>query len=80
MGVGGFVMTNYQEEISDLFVEDKEIVCFRTLEELMDKTEYYLKHEAERKKIAMNGYNRVKKDYNYETAIRKMFKICDISE
>ena len=74
MGVGGFVLTNYQKEIDDLFVEDKEIVCYRTIEELMDKADYYLKHDKQRKEIALNGYNRAKRDYNYEKAIEQLFR------
>ncbi len=74
MGAGGFVLTNYQKEIDDLFVEDKEIVCYRTLEELIEKAEFYLKHDLQRKEIALNGYNRVKKDYNYEKAIKQLFQ------
>ena len=78
MGVGGFALTNYQEEISELFEEDKEIVCFRTLEELVEKTEYYLKNESLRQKIAINGYNKVKKDFSYEAGINRIFDICEI--
>ena len=74
MSVGGFVMSNYQEEMEELFVPDKEIVLFSNLEEMMEKAEYYLTHETERLKIAIAGYQRVCKDYNYPSSLRKMLE------
>ena len=75
MSVGGFVLTNYQEEISDLFAEGKEIVTFKTPEELIDKADYYLKHDTERINIGINGYKKVKNCYTYEHQLRKIISI-----
>ncbi len=74
MGARGFVLSNYQEEMDELFVPDKEIVYFKTLDELMEKTQYYLAHEEKRQQIALNGYNRVKKDYNYQNIINRFIE------
>ncbi len=65
MGSGGFVLTNYQEEIEDYFEIGKEIEVFRDLDELMEKTAYYLSHEEERLRIAMNGYMKVRDHFSY---------------
>lgn len=75
MSVGGFVLTNYQEEIPDLFAEGKEIVTFKTPEELIDKADYYLKHDTERINIGINGYKKVKKCYTYEHQLQKIISI-----
>lgn len=56
LGAGGFALTNYCAETADLFEEDKEIVMFRTPEELLDKVDYYLQHDREREAIARNGH------------------------
>ena len=48
MSVGGFCLTNYQEEIDELFEIGKDIEVFHDLEELMDKSIYYLSHEDQR--------------------------------
>lgn len=68
----GFVITNYQEDLAAEFEEDKEIVMYRSLEELLDKTEYYLQHEAERTEIVRAGYEKVIREYNYASKLRKM--------
>ena len=71
MGAGGFVMTNYCAETAELFAEDREIVMFRSLEELLDKTAYYLSHDKKRKKIARAGHDKVLKCYTYRKKLRK---------
>ncbi len=65
MGSGGFVMTNYQQEIEDYFEIGKDIEVFRDLDELLEKTAYYLSHEKERLRIAMNGYQKVRDNFSY---------------
>lgn len=72
MGAGGFVMSNWQEEAEELFVPDQEIVLFHDMEELIYKVNYYLKHEQERLKVALNGYRKVKELYSYEVLLRKI--------
>lgn len=56
---GSMQIAPRNDEILSFFDEDKEIVCYGTLEELKDKIDYYLKHETERAKIARNGYEKV---------------------
>lgn len=75
MSVGGFVLSNYQEEIPELFEEGKEIVTFRTPEELIEKADYYLTHEKERMEIGINGYKKVQNCYTYEHQLRKIISI-----
>lgn len=72
MGAGGFVMSNYCKETAELFDEDKEIVMFRTPEELVQKVDYYLEHDAEREKIARAGYEKVMGNYTYEKKIKRL--------
>lgn len=66
MGCGGFVLTNYQEEISEYFEVGKDIEVFGSEEELIEKVRYYLEHEEERAAIARNGYMKVKEHHTWE--------------
>ena len=72
MSVGGFVLSNYQQEMDELFAIDKELVTFKNLEEYVDKAGYYLTHDDIRRDIARRGYERVCRDYNYKTLLTKM--------
>ncbi|HHV10458.1 MAG TPA: glycosyltransferase [Clostridiales bacterium] len=75
MGAGGFVLTNYQPEISELFSEGEELVVYYDTEDLLRKVEYYLIHEEERRKIAEAGCNKVRTFHNYEVRLNQMLQI-----
>lgn len=75
MSVGGFVLSNYQEEMTELFEEDKEIVLFRTPEEMIEKIDYYLAHEQERIRIGYNAYQKIKNCYTYEHQVTKILSV-----
>jgi spore maturation protein CgeB len=77
MSVGGFMLSNYQRELEDLFVVDKEIVLDESLEEMKEKIAYYLSHEEERKRIALAGWEKVKKHYSYPRVLERMIEIVD---
>ena len=68
-------MTNYQEEIPCYFKEGEDLVCFDGPEDLSEKAGYYLTHETERRRIAENGYRKVREDHDYMARIREMLRI-----
>jgi spore maturation protein CgeB len=69
LGAGGFLMTNYQAEIPMYFVEGEDLVCFDGIDDLVQKTGYYLGHDDERRAIAENGYRKVKEYHTYKDRI-----------
>lgn len=73
MGCGGFVLTNYQEEIAEHFVQGVDCVIYEDTEDLFMKVKYYLEHEEERKKIALHGFEKVKRDFTFKERLMKMF-------
>lgn len=72
MACGGFVLSNWQPEIEESFEEGIEIVTFKSLEECLDKTAYYLAHEDERKHIARNGQKKVQERFSYQIGLEKL--------
>lgn len=66
MAAGGFVLTNYQPELEELFRIGEEIEVYRSFDELEDKAVYYLSHERERLTITLGGYKKVRDRYSYE--------------
>ena len=77
MGCGGFLLTNYQPELDDLFTEGMDLEVYHNLDEMMDKIRYYLRHDRERIRIAMNGYQKVRQYYSYEIQVGKMMKCVE---
>lgn len=55
----GFQLSERSSEILELFVENKEIVCFSSIEELKDKYNYYLRNESLRERIAVAGQKKL---------------------
>ena len=65
LAAGGFLITNYQSEIAEYFVEGQDLVMAGTPEDMIKKTAYYLENEEERKQIALNGQKKVFEGFAY---------------
>lgn len=72
MGCGGFLITNYQADFNEYFVPNEDYVFYDGKEDLLNLVEYYLEHEEERKKIAENGYRKVKELLSYGGQVDKI--------
>ena len=77
MEAGGFVLSTYRPETAELFEEDKEIVMFRSPEELVEKIEYYLEHDEERQRIAAAGHEKVLRCYTYDIKMKAFLEWAD---
>lgn len=77
LGTGGFLLSNYQEELSEYFKMGEEAECFTSPEELIGKIDWYLSHDAEREKIARAGHEAVKKQFDYSLRWQEMFKTLE---
>lgn len=75
LGAGGFLITNYQSELSVFFEIGTDLVVYENINDLVDKISYYLLHEEERYEIAQNGYAKVKTKYQFISQIYKMMQI-----
>lgn len=74
LGCGGFLMTNYQAELPEYFEIGVDLEAYSSMEELTDKCDYYLKHEDERKQIALNGYRKVCEQHTYPHRMKAMLE------
>lgn len=71
MAVGGFCLTNYQPELEEYFQIGKELEIYHNLEELEEKIAYYLTHDEERLRIAINGYKRVRDEHSLKSRLKQ---------
>lgn len=69
MGNGGCLLTNYQQDFLEYFEPDKDLIMYGSDEEALEKTEFYLKNDTEREKIAYNGFQKV---MNYHTYLDRV--------
>lgn len=78
---GGFMLAERTQEHVELFEEGKEAEFFESDKELLEKCEYYLSHEIERKKIIAGGTNRCSTSgYSNEKTIGKLIKRLTTNE
>ena len=75
MGAGGFLLSNYQAELAENFVDGEELVLFDSAEDLLCKVDYYLSHEEERKEITYRGWKKVCEKYSYEKRVEEMLRL-----
>lgn len=74
MGCGGFVLSNYQPELAELFENGKEVVLYESIADMEEKIEYYLVHEEERREIAREGCRKVQEKYRFEMRVSEILK------
>ncbi len=56
------MLSEYSEDLNNMFEEEKEAAYFRSKEELLEKVKFYLANPEIRKNIAEAGYQRLLKD------------------
>ena len=76
LGCGGFLITNYQSELPDIFNIGEDLEAYTGEDDLLYKAEYYLTHENDRLEIANNGYNKLVKYHNYPERIMQMLEMA----
>ncbi len=71
---GGFMLHERNDEVLELFEEGKEIVCFSSIEELVETIIYYLAHAQERQAIATGGHARCVPAYSYDNRMAELLR------
>ncbi|MCM8808453.1 MAG: glycosyltransferase [Candidatus Omnitrophica bacterium] len=76
-GCGSMLITDYKDNLNELFKIGEEIEIYRNTDELIDKISFYLENEDQRKKIAEAGQKRTLTEHNYENRMRELLKIIE---
>lgn len=72
----GFLLSNYQTELCEFFEPGVDFDYYTSMDEAVEKCEFYLTHEKDRKEIAHNGYQKVCKEYNYPRRLDELLKLA----
>jgi len=70
---GAFYLTGWIEELALHYEIGKEIVCYRSREEMVDLCRYYLAHETERERIRRAGHERARRDHTWQRRFEDLF-------
>lgn len=74
-GVGSCLVTDWKENITDLFEPGKEIITYKTVEECIEKVNWLINNPAEREKIAKAGQQRTIKDHTFKERAKTLHEI-----
>jgi spore maturation protein CgeB len=69
---GGFLLTDRNASIQELFIEDRHLVLFSSKQEMLEKINYYRIHPDKRDEIAMNGKKEVLANHSCLSRMRKI--------
>ncbi len=69
-GCGTLLITDYKENLKDLFEPGKEIVVYHSVEECAELIKYYLEHPEEAEQIAYAGQQKTLKEHTYEKRMK----------
>lgn len=74
-GVGALLVTDWKENLHEMFDVGKEVVAYRTAQECVELIKHYLAHDEERRAVALAGQERTLRDHTYQ---QRMKELADI--
>ena len=74
-GVGTMLITDWKENLHEMFEPGKEVVAYRGPEECADLIGYYLEHDDEREAIARAGQKRTLREHTYYERMQELLDI-----
>jgi spore maturation protein CgeB len=76
---GGFLLTDYIEELEEFYSVGVDIETYRDIDELRDKVKFYLENEGARTRIAARGYEKAMKMAGWTERVKEMMDIIAAS-
>lgn len=76
LACGGFLITNYQPELPDYFTPGTDLEYYSDEDDLINKVDFYLSHEKDRKEIAYNGLQKVIRYHNYPERLLQILSLA----
>lgn len=64
-GVGTCLLTDWQDDLPEIFEPEREVVTYQCIEEAIEKVKYLLSHDGERQAIAYAGQKRTLRDHTF---------------
>jgi spore maturation protein CgeB len=72
---GGFLLTDAQPDLEELFDLESEVATYSSLDECVDKFRFYKRHPGARIEIAGRARNRVLSEHNYAHRLKSIVRM-----
>jgi spore maturation protein CgeB len=73
----GFQLADFKPDMETVFEVGKEIICYKTMDELKKYIRYYLQHPNERNEIAGIAYRRLIKEHTYDIRTKQILEFIN---
>jgi spore maturation protein CgeB len=70
---GGFYLTGWIDELQELYEVGREIECYRSAAELVDKARFFLRDDAARERVRRAGFGRARRDHTWTRRFEALF-------
>lgn len=77
MGAGGFLLSNYQEELLEYFGNEEEMVVYDSITDAYEKAVFYLKNDDARNRIAECGRERIRAFFSMDERIKDILALIE---
>lgn len=74
-GVGTCLLTDWKQNLHEVFEPDVEVVTYRSAEEAIEKFRYLLAHDDERRKIATAGQCRTLRSHTFDVRAQQLHRL-----
>ena len=74
-GIGSLLITDSKDNLSNIFKVGEEVVDYSSVDECVEKIDYYLNHEEERESIAKNGQKRCIDEHSWYNRMEELNQI-----
>ncbi len=74
-GMGSCLLTDWKDNIRELFEPDTEVATYRSVEECVEKAKWLLENESAREEMARAGQARTLRDHSFANRARRLDEI-----
>lgn len=78
LGCGGVLFSNYQPELAEYFADGEDVIMYESLEDALEKADYYLRHDELLQSIARSGHEKAVAHFSYPDKISYMLKTAGV--
>lgn len=76
-GVGCALLTDWKSDLSDYFEEGKEVLTFKSVEDLIEKMKFLIRNPNNAKVLGQNAQSRVLQEHTTDIKINRLSKIIE---
>lgn len=79
MAARGFLLSNYQSDLVQQFIDGEEMAVYESMEDADVKSAFYLQHDDIREKMIRRGRQKVSEQYTLQDRLEEILKMTGVA-